>query len=94
MSKNSSTKVLWWLRGLSFVLVAAGFLLPFWPLEVLGILVAGFSGLWMLAIILGLLLDLAYGAPVGRWHVVYFPFTLLALLCDAAYYYLKQFLIH
>ncbi|HUD02519.1 MAG TPA: hypothetical protein VMR46_00660 [Candidatus Paceibacterota bacterium] len=76
-----NNEVRWWISAGSFALAAAGFLLPFWPLSVLGIALAAFTGRWMLAIVFGLLLDIAYGAPVGRWQVLYIPFTLTALVC-------------
>ena len=71
----------WWISAISFALAGAGFLLPFWPLSALGIALAAFTGRPILAIALGLLLDIAYGAPVGRWYVLYIPFTLTALVC-------------
>jgi hypothetical protein len=74
-----------WIFALSFVLAAAGFLLPFWPLELAGVLLAALSGHWIFAVGLGLLLDLAYGAPVGRFEFLYLPFTLAALLGALVY---------
>ena len=65
--------------AIAFVLVAGGFLVSFWPLSVLGILFVAGMGRWVSAILLGLLLDIAYGAPIGFIHFIYFPFTLLAL---------------
>lgn len=63
----------------SFALVALGFLF-FWPLSIVGILLAALAGRWVTALLLGLLIDIAYGTPVGRLHFLLFPFTLLALL--------------
>ncbi|HVV39135.1 MAG TPA: hypothetical protein VHD31_02300 [Candidatus Paceibacterota bacterium] len=65
--------------AISFALAAGGFLLPFWPMEVVGILLAALTGHWIFAIALGLLLDVAYGVPTGFFHMLFFPFTLLAL---------------
>jgi hypothetical protein len=65
---------------LSVMLVIAGFLVPLWELQVIGILLAGLSGRLIVAIGLGLLVDIAYGTPTGIFHFLYFPFTLLALL--------------
>lgn len=87
MKKNTT-----WLLAVSFVLAAAGFLLPFWPLSALGILLLAFSGRFILAIALGLLLDIAYGAPVGRFHFLYFPFTIFAVLSDAARFFASRYL--
>ncbi len=69
-----------WIFALSFLLAAAGFLLPFWPLELAGVLLAAFTGHSIFAIALGLLLDLAYGAPVGRFQFLYMPFTIAAVV--------------
>ncbi|MGH7936137.1 MAG: hypothetical protein ACREF8_03920 [Chthoniobacterales bacterium] len=68
------------IAAVAFILAAAGFLLPLWPLCVLGIFVAALSGRFVFALAIGLLLDIAYGAPAGAWHMLYFPFTLLAVL--------------
>jgi hypothetical protein len=78
--KNSAFNTTGWIIASSFAIAALGFLIPFWPLSALGILIAGLSGRWWLALIMGILFDAAYGAPVGRLHYLYVPFTLLALL--------------
>jgi len=72
-----------WIVTTSFLVAAAGFLLPFWPLTVVGIALCAFSGRWPYAIAIGLLLDVGYGAPVGPYHALYVPFTLCALVCTA-----------
>ncbi len=64
----------------AFVLAALGFLFGFWPLSIAGVLLAAFAGRFVVAILLGLLLDVAYGTPLGRLHFLLFPFTSLALL--------------
>ena len=61
--------------------VLAGFLVPFWPLAALGIVVAALFGEMVAALVCGLLLDLAYGAPTGVFSYLMFPFTLFAALC-------------
>lgn len=68
-----------WLLAIFFALAALGFLLPFWPLSLLGIVLAAVARRWISAICIGLLLDLAWGAPVGLAHFLYFPFTILAV---------------
>lgn len=73
----SSTRLL---VALCFVLAAMGFLLPFWPLSALGILIAALAGRFLFAIGVGLLLDIAYGTPVGTLQVLWFPFTLFAVI--------------
>ena len=73
-----------WIYAITFLLAAAGVLLPFWPLSVVGILIAALSGRWIFAVLVALLVDLAWGAPTGTLHFLYFPFTLLALAAAAA----------
>lgn len=70
--------------ALSFVIAAGGFFLPFWPLCIVGILIAALSGRWIFAILTGLLIDLAWGAPQGVWALVYAPFTLVAVVAALA----------
>jgi len=82
MMKMNKTR---FLLSMCFLLAALGFLLPMWPLSALGIFLAGLSGRYVFAITMGLLFDIAYGAPMGALHFVWFPFTLLAitaLLCS------------
>ena len=52
----------------------------FWPLGLLGIFVAAFMQLPVLAVVLGLVLDVVYGSPPASFHFVLFPFTLFAVL--------------
>ncbi len=60
--------------------VAASFLFSWWPLAAIGIIFAVIVGRWPLAIILGLMLDIIYGAPLGMMHILVFPFTIFAIL--------------
>jgi hypothetical protein len=69
-----------WVLAVFFALAAIGFLLPLWPLSALAVVLMSAWGRWLFAISVGLLLDLAWGAPVGLVHYVYFPFTLLAVV--------------
>ena len=64
---------------LSFVIAAAGFLIPFWPLTLLGIALLGLLGHPIAAALLALLVDIAYGRPTGMLALLFFPFTLFAL---------------
>jgi hypothetical protein len=72
---KKKTQIIW---VSSFLLAAIGFLLPFWPLVVMGVLLSAFSGRWLLALLLGFLIDCIYGVPVGELRLLYVPFTLLA----------------
>jgi hypothetical protein len=69
-----------WIIACSFALAALGFLLPLWPLSALGVALASGAGYWVFGVGVGLLLDIAWGAPPGVLHVVLFPFALFALL--------------
>ena len=73
-----------WLYATTFILVAAGFLLPFWPLSVAGIASCALSGRWIFSVVMALLVDVAWGAPLGTAQFLYFPLTLFALLCTVA----------
>ncbi len=68
------------LYAVIFLVSAAGFLVPFWPLSIVGILMAALSGRFIFAVILGLLLDIAWGAPMGLFKYAFFPFTIVALV--------------
>ncbi|MDP4020540.1 MAG: hypothetical protein Q8P58_00655 [Candidatus Adlerbacteria bacterium] len=68
------------LFALIFLVTAAGFLLEWWPIAVAGVAAMGFVGRGYFAPLLGLLLDLAYGAPAGFIAPLFFPFTILGLL--------------
>ncbi len=82
MSKSSR-----WIYAVTFLLAATGFLMPWWPFSVLGVVIAALSGRWIFAVILGLLLDLAWGAPTGSLGYFFFPFTAAALACVVARYW-------
>lgn len=68
-----------YIYAITFAIAAVGFLLPFWPLSVVGILLASLSGRYVFALIVGLLLDLGSGVPTGLLHYLFVPFTLLAV---------------
>jgi len=74
------------------VCVVAGFVFSWWPLAVLGVIIAALYGKWSLALTLGLLLDLLYGAPLGMTHWLLFPFTLLVLMSLAVRAFLVSYL--
>ncbi|MEK7109580.1 MAG: hypothetical protein AAB919_04110 [Patescibacteria group bacterium] len=76
-----------------FALAALGFLLPFWPLSVVGILLAAGWGRWFAALLIGLLLDLAWGAPLGLTHFLYFPFTLSAVVAALIRLWIARYLL-
>ncbi len=82
-----------WLYATTFVLVAAGFLLPLWPLTVLGVALCAFSGRWVFAILVALLVDVAWGAPMETAKYFYFPLTLFAAVCAALRVWGRRYLI-
>jgi hypothetical protein len=67
-----------YIYALSFAIAAIGFLLPLWPLCVLGILLAALSGRYAFAVGMALLLDLGSGIPTGLLHYLFVPYTILA----------------
>jgi len=75
----------------ALALLAGGFLLAWWPLCLLGLLVAAAAGQYVAALCIGLLLDLWYGAPVGSLHWLQAPLTLLSIILCALHYYLSAF---
>jgi hypothetical protein len=69
-----------YIYALSFIIAAAGFLLPFWPLIIMGICIAALSGRYLFAIAIAILLDIGSGTPTGIWRYLYMPFTVLAVI--------------
>ena len=83
-----------WLLVLIFVVASAGFLFEFWPLAAAGVVAMGFVGRGLFAVALGLLLDLAYGAPVGPAAYLFFPFTILGLLVVVLRYWSERYFVN
>lgn len=77
----------------SFVVAAAGFLIPFWPLSLVGIAIAALCGRYIFAVIVALLLDVAWGVPVGILHYLYFPFTIFAIVISLVYRVSAQYFL-
>jgi hypothetical protein len=71
-----------YIYAISFAIAAVGFLLPFWPLCVVGVLIAALSGRYVFAVIMALLLDVGSGMSTGLWRYVYIPFTILAVIAS------------
>lgn len=82
-----------WIYIFSFILAAAGFLIPFWPLSVLGVLVAVAAGRWLFGVLLALLIDIAWGMPTGLLARLYFPLALLAAVLATVRYALSRRLL-
>ena len=77
-----------------FLLASGGFLLQFWPVEVVAVLCASLFGFPLFALGTGILLDIAYGAPMGLMHFLFFPFTLIACLGLILRILGKRYFIH
>ena len=69
-----------YIYALTFAITATGFLLPFWPLCIVGILIATLSGRYVFGILIALLIDVGSGVPTGIVHYLFVPFTILAIL--------------
>ena len=84
----------YWLIAIIFAVTAAGFLLELWPVSAAGIVAMGFVGRGFLAFPLGLLLDLAYGTPLGPAAYLFFPFTILGLFIVVVRYGARRYFIN
>lgn len=82
-----------WIYATTFVLVGAGFLLPLWPLCVVGIALCALSGRVVFAVVVALILDFAWGAPSGALHYLYLPFTALALAGALAHHWGSRYFL-
>lgn len=82
-----------WIYAVSFALAATGFLMPLWPLSLLGLLLAALSGRWAFGLLMALLLDLAWGAPFGLASYLYFPFTAAALVAAVVRYFSASYFL-
>lgn len=83
-----------WTLALIFLVTAGSFLLGFWPLAAVGVAAMGFVGKGYTAVLLGLLLDLAYGAPVSSAGYLFFPFTILGLFVVVVRYWGLRYFIN
>ncbi|MES2203381.1 MAG: hypothetical protein V4474_03615 [Patescibacteria group bacterium] len=79
--------------AVSFLLAAGGFLWPFWPLSVLGIILSALTGRWIFAVFMGLLLDVAWSIPTGVWDTIYLPFTALAVVVALLRYFFADYFL-
>jgi hypothetical protein len=82
-----------WLYSAAFACAAGGLLLGLWPLSVTGVVLAALCGRWIVATGMALVLDLAWGPPVGELHLVYLPLTVCALVCALARYFLAGYFL-
>lgn len=72
---------------------AAGLVFSFWYFSLFGLLLAAVAGQYATALLLGLVMDILYGTPVGHWHWLPVPFTAIALLASVAQYVLSRYLL-
>ncbi len=68
---------------IALIILLVGLLLSFWPLAVLGLLFAAIQGRWVLAVCIGIFLDLLWGTPTGFFHFLLLPWTLCACVVVA-----------
>ena len=68
-----------WMGWLAALIALLGFLF-YWPLGIIAILLAVFFEHYAVAIIIGIILDLAWGPPPASFHFLFFPLTILALV--------------
>lgn len=60
-----------------------GFALLWWPLMFFAPVVAALYGYWFVGLVLAVLADLLLGVPVGIFHTLLFPCTIVTLICIA-----------
>jgi hypothetical protein len=82
-----------WIYIISFLLMSGGFVVGWWVVSLLGILFAAFGDAPVAAVLLGLLLDIAYGPPVGFLHYLFFPFTVAALVAIVVRILAERFML-
>lgn len=82
-----------WIYIGTFMCAAAGLLLPFWPLIMLGVAAAVLSGRTIFGVILALLFDIALGSPTGWFHWIHFPLVVLALACFVVRYVALRYML-
>lgn len=78
---------------LLLALFVLGFLIPWWPLCLVSLLIAAGTGRFVIAVCMGLILDIAYGAPPGYLHALQFPFALLAAILSLTYAFLSRYVL-
>lgn len=58
--------------------LSVGFFASWWVLSLVGLVMVLYAGRPLLGVLIGVVLDLIYGVPVGWLHFLYIPFTLCA----------------
>ncbi|MBC7836178.1 hypothetical protein H7X87_00150, partial [Acetobacteraceae bacterium] len=69
------------------------FIFSFWPFAALAVVLLALSGNLIFCVVLGITLDLVYGVPVGIFHIVLFPFTLLSLISIFSRLFMKRYML-
>jgi hypothetical protein len=86
-------RIKYFLSILALLLITASFFVSIWPLAVAGLVLLLLLRFFILALLLGLCLDLIYGAPSGLPSVLALPFTFLTIAGASGYLFLERFLI-
>jgi len=79
--------------SLSFVIAGMGFMLPFWPLCLVGIALSALTGRYIFAVCTALLLDVAWGTAAGILHYVYVTFTIFAVVLSIVYAFSSNYFL-
>lgn len=82
-----------WVYTATFACAAAGLILPFWPLTVLGVVMAVLYGRVVYGLCLALIFDLILGVPTGILYWVHFPLFVLALFCFLLRYLALRYML-
>lgn len=64
---------------LALALMVLGVLVSNWMFAAVGLVLAAVLGRWFMALFFGMLLDVMYGAPYGRFQALHVPFTIIAI---------------
>lgn len=74
----------------SILYVASCLLAPWWFSVALGIILIAYLNLWVVAILGGLLIDLAFGAPIAAFGGFEYLYTALFIVLSSLAFVLKN----
>lgn len=88
MNTSKHSQNVWLVSAL--LCMGVGFVLQWWPLGLIAICIAAFTGHGGVAVGLGFVLDIVYGAPPGLLHYTFFPFVLSALVAWLLHMFMRR----